>query len=101
MHNLPFTLDAISDAYQCGALPRDVLAEVFRRLTAVDDPGIFISLAPLEQLQEEKFLLNRGSSLLILLTFFILLHQVLFLITIQKTLFSFWENFLLQIDIRS
>lgn len=53
MHNLPFTLDAISDAYQCGALPGDVLAEVFRRLTAVDDPGIFISLAPLEQLQEE------------------------------------------------
>lgn len=39
---LPFTLDALRRAYAEGLRPRDVIAEAFRRLDAVSDPGIFI-----------------------------------------------------------
>lgn len=39
---LPFTLAALRAAYAAGTRPEDVVAEAFRRLDAVDDPGIFI-----------------------------------------------------------
>jgi allophanate hydrolase len=42
IEELPFTLDALRRAYAQGLAPRDVIAEAFRRLDAVADPGIFI-----------------------------------------------------------
>lgn len=39
---LPFTLTELRRAYAEGLAPRDVIAEAFRRLDAVADPGIFI-----------------------------------------------------------
>ncbi len=42
--NLPFTLPALKEAYQAGVTPADVITEVFARLDAVNDPGIFIHL---------------------------------------------------------
>jgi allophanate hydrolase len=45
MRELPFTIAALRAAYASGALPRDVIAEVFRRIEAARDPGIFLQLA--------------------------------------------------------
>jgi allophanate hydrolase len=42
--HLPFTLPALRAAYAAGLAPADVLAEMFRRIRAADDPGIFIHL---------------------------------------------------------
>ncbi|MBF9033131.1 allophanate hydrolase [Rhodobacterales bacterium HKCCE2091] len=48
MTDMPMTLDAIRAAYAGGASPADVVAEVYRRIAAWDDPGIFIHLPPLD-----------------------------------------------------
>ncbi|MDY6858270.1 MAG: allophanate hydrolase [Pseudomonadota bacterium] len=45
MKSLPFTLPALKAAYAAGTRPEDVVAEVYARIRAVDDPGIFIHLA--------------------------------------------------------
>ncbi|WP_108658682.1 allophanate hydrolase [Acuticoccus kandeliae] len=45
MHGLTMTLGALREAYAGGLAPREVVAEVFRRIRAVGDPGIFIHLA--------------------------------------------------------
>lgn len=42
IQDLPFTLESLSHAYAGGVRPEAVVAEAFRRLDAVDDPGIFI-----------------------------------------------------------
>ncbi|MEM0989136.1 MAG: allophanate hydrolase [Pseudomonadota bacterium] len=44
LRDLPFTLDALRAAYAGGARPEDVVDEVYRRIDAVGDPGIFIHL---------------------------------------------------------
>lgn len=44
MRDLPFTLPALRLAYENGADPVDVIEEVYRRIAAVNDPGIFIDL---------------------------------------------------------
>ncbi len=44
MHDLSFDIAALHAAYRDGADPVDVMAEVFRRIGAADDPGIFIHL---------------------------------------------------------
>ncbi|MEM9781168.1 MAG: allophanate hydrolase [Pseudomonadota bacterium] len=44
--DLVMTLPALAEAYRAGTRPGDVLAEVYRRIEAAGDPGIFISLAP-------------------------------------------------------
>jgi allophanate hydrolase len=41
----PLTLADLSSAYAAGATVRDVLRDVFARIAAVDDPGIFLHLA--------------------------------------------------------
>ena len=46
LDTLPFTLSGLRAAYAAGLDPRDVVAEVYRRIAAADDPGIFISLVP-------------------------------------------------------
>lgn len=48
--NLPFTLTALKEAYQAGITPADVIEEIFTRLEAVNDPGIFIHLCEKESL---------------------------------------------------
>ncbi|MDP3523024.1 MAG: amidase family protein, partial [Hoeflea sp.] len=42
--DLPFTIAALHTAYGAGARSTDIVAECFRRIAAVDDPGIFIEL---------------------------------------------------------
>lgn len=41
----PFTLAALREAYASGTSPAAVIEEVFRRIDAVGDPGIFLHLA--------------------------------------------------------
>jgi allophanate hydrolase len=40
--NIPDQIDKLRQAYRTGLRPETVIADVFRRLEAVDDPGIFI-----------------------------------------------------------
>lgn len=51
--DLPFTLSALQEAYKAGTRPVDVIEEVFARLEAVNDPGIFIHLCEKESLLEQ------------------------------------------------
>ncbi|WP_417672067.1 allophanate hydrolase [Roseibium sp.] len=44
MNDLPFTLSALRRAYETGTTPAEVVEEVYRRIDAVGDPGIFIHL---------------------------------------------------------
>ncbi|WP_422370819.1 allophanate hydrolase [Hoeflea sp.] len=53
---LPFTLDALRRAYADGVLPEDVVAEAFRRLDAIADPGIFIHEARDQALAQARAL---------------------------------------------
>lgn len=41
---LPFTFRDLHDAYAAGVQPADVVVEVYRRIAAVNDPGIFLHL---------------------------------------------------------
>ncbi|MEQ9688393.1 MAG: allophanate hydrolase, partial [Bauldia litoralis] len=54
--DLPFTLEALAQAYRDGARPADVVTEAFRRLDRTDDPGIFITTAHEEALREAEAL---------------------------------------------
>ena len=45
LKSLPFTFAALRSVYAAGVTPRQVVAEVYARIRAVDDPGIFIHLA--------------------------------------------------------
>lgn len=44
LSTLPFTINALREAYANGTTPGDVIDEIFTRLDAVNDPGIFIHL---------------------------------------------------------
>ena len=50
----PFrTIPLLHAAYAAGLDPRDVVAETYRRLAAVDDPGIFLALVPEDRARAE------------------------------------------------
>jgi allophanate hydrolase len=49
MFDLPFTFQSLKTAYKAGKSPREVVEEVFRRIDAVGDPGIFICLFDREE----------------------------------------------------
>ncbi len=51
--DLPFTLSAISDSYDAGASPADIVDEVYRRIESTGDPAIFIHLRPREDVLAE------------------------------------------------
>lgn len=51
LRSLPFTIPALHAAYGEGLCPEAVIDEVFARLAAVDDPGIFIHLQDPETLR--------------------------------------------------
>ena len=51
--NLPFTLTALREAYAKGITPAAVIDELFARLDAVNDPGIFIHLRDRNALRVE------------------------------------------------
>jgi allophanate hydrolase len=51
--NLPFTLAALREAYAAGTSPMAVIDEIFARLDAVNDPGVFIYLCDSESLRTE------------------------------------------------
>lgn len=49
MFDLPFTFQSLKSAYRAGMPPREVVEEVYRRIDAVGDPGIFICLFDKEE----------------------------------------------------
>lgn len=49
MSDLPFTFQSLKAAYRAGMSPREVVEEVFRRIDAAGDPGIFICLFDKEE----------------------------------------------------
>lgn len=51
LSTLPFTIPALRAAYANGVRPEDVIDEVFARLDAVNDPGIFIHLCDRDDLR--------------------------------------------------
>ncbi len=51
--NLPFTLSVLRGAYAAGTKPAAVIDEIFARLDAANDPGIFIHLCDRETLRAE------------------------------------------------
>lgn len=51
LSSLPFTIPALRAAYANGVRPEDVIDEVFARLDAVNDPGIFIHLCDRDDLR--------------------------------------------------
>jgi allophanate hydrolase len=51
--DLPFTLNALREAYAAGTSPVAVIDEIFARLDAVNDPGIFIHLRNRDSLRAE------------------------------------------------
>ncbi|MEM1161038.1 MAG: allophanate hydrolase [Pseudomonadota bacterium] len=53
LNDLPFTLDALWEAYALGTRPERVVDEIFARLDAVADPGIFIHLREKTELRAE------------------------------------------------
>jgi len=59
LQSLPFTLPALRQAYGDGTSPVDVIAEAFRRLEAVGDPGIFIHAAREDALAAARALGDR------------------------------------------
>jgi allophanate hydrolase len=56
LEELPFTLDSLRAAYAAGLRPEQVVAEAFRRLDVVADPGIFINAARDSALAEARAL---------------------------------------------
>ena len=59
LRTLPFTFHALHEAYRAGVRPVDVMAEVYRRIEAVDDPGIFLCLIDRTLTAEEAQRLDR------------------------------------------
>ncbi|MEM9097214.1 MAG: allophanate hydrolase [Pseudomonadota bacterium] len=53
LSDLPFTLDALRAAYAAGTRPEAIVDEVFARLDAVNDPGIFIHFCDREDLNAQ------------------------------------------------
>lgn len=53
LDQLPFTLTALREAYAAGTRPADIIDEIFTRLDAVNDPGIFIHLCDREALRAQ------------------------------------------------
>jgi len=51
LSHLPFTLNALREVYAAGTSPLEVVDEIFARLDAVNDPGIFIHLCDRESLR--------------------------------------------------
>lgn len=49
----PITLSALQSAYASGLSVADVLKDVFARIARIDDPGIFLHLADLSDLQNQ------------------------------------------------
>jgi len=50
--DLPFTFASLRQAYRDGTSPRDVIGEVYRRIAAVGDGGIFIDLLDEAEVRE-------------------------------------------------
>jgi allophanate hydrolase len=50
LESLPFTIPRLHAAYRAGLSSVEVVAEVYRRIESVGDPGIFISLASSSEL---------------------------------------------------
>jgi allophanate hydrolase len=58
LESLPCTLPSLREAYANGVAPVEVVDEVFRRIVAAGDPGIFISLMDQDALRAEAMALG-------------------------------------------
>ncbi|MFY0612709.1 MAG: allophanate hydrolase [Hyphomicrobiaceae bacterium] len=56
---LPFDFASLRQAYRRGLSPCEVVDEVYRRIEAIDDPGIFLSLRPKAEALSEAERLGR------------------------------------------
>jgi len=59
LSTLPFTVQDLHEAYGAGLAPEGVVEEAFRRIRAVDDPGIFIHLIDQDAVRAEARSLDR------------------------------------------
>lgn len=50
---ISLTLSSLAQAYGSGTSPKQIVEQVYARIDAVADPGIFLCLFPKEQLLEE------------------------------------------------
>ena len=53
MKNYRFFFESLRSAYQKGLDPIELIEEVYRRITRVNDPGIFINLREKEEVKNE------------------------------------------------
>ena len=53
IEKLPFFFESLRSAYQKGLDPIELIEEVYRRITRVNDPGIFINLRDKEEVKIE------------------------------------------------
>ena len=53
IEKLPFFFESLRSAYQKGLDPIELIEEVYRRITRVNDPGIFINLREKEEVKHE------------------------------------------------
>lgn len=59
IEKLPFFFESLRSAYQKGLDPIELIEEVYRRITRVNDPGIFINLRDKEEVKNEAAKLNK------------------------------------------
>ncbi|MCV6597086.1 MAG: amidase family protein, partial [Mangrovicoccus sp.] len=53
LSSLPFTFAALRAAYDEGLRPEDLVAEIYRRIAAAEDPAIFLHLRPQDDVLAE------------------------------------------------
>jgi allophanate hydrolase len=63
LYEQPFDIQSLRKAYAAGLSPAEVVKEVYRRIAALDDPGILISLRPLDEVLAEANALPAGTPL--------------------------------------
>ena len=62
IEKLPFFFESLRSAYQKGLDPIELIEEVYRRITRVNDPGIFINLRDKEEVKNEAAKLNEKTA---------------------------------------
>ena len=63
IEKLPFFFESLRSAYQKGLDPIELIEEVYRRITRVNDPGIFINLREKEEVKYEAAKLSEKKDL--------------------------------------
>ena len=51
---ISLTLSSLAEAYRAGTSPKQIVEQVYARIDAVNDPGIFLCLFPKEQMSDSQ-----------------------------------------------